>query len=192
MVFSNQKPMIVGEKIFLRPFKEEDFPYIEECLKDSEVIKLTGSTTDYDKDAVQEWYNTRNKQTDRLDLAIVDQSQNILVGEVVVNLYDENSNSMNFRILIGPRGRNRGLGTEASQRMIDYVFNHTKLNQLTLSVYDFNPRAKHVYQKVGFVVENVDENELEFEGEWIDSINMKLTRNDWLVKGTVIGKTKRE
>ncbi|WP_254901676.1 GNAT family N-acetyltransferase [Thalassobacillus devorans] len=184
--------MIVGEKIFLRPFKEEDFPYIEECLKDSEVIKLTGSTTDYDKDAVQEWYNTRNKQTDRLDLAIVDQSQNILVGEVVVNLYDENSNSMNFRILIGPRGRNRGLGTEASQRMIDYVFNHTKLNQLTLSVYDFNPRAKHVYQKVGFVVENVDENELEFEGEWIDSINMKLTRNDWLVKGTVIGKTKRE
>ncbi|CDQ20092.1 Spermidine N(1)-acetyltransferase [Halobacillus karajensis] len=109
----------------------------------------------------------------------MDQSQDILVGEVVINSYDEKNNSMNFRILMGPRGRERGLGTEATQRMIDYVFKNTKLNHLTLSVYDFNPRAKHVYKKVGFVVESIDESELEFEGEWIDSINMKLTREDW-------------
>jgi len=87
---------------------------------------------------------------------------------------------MNFRILIGPRGRNRGLGTEATQLMIEYIFQATTLNELTLSAFDFNPRAKHVYEKVGFVVESVDENDLEFEGEWIDSINMTLTREDWL------------
>ncbi|MCP3027752.1 GNAT family N-acetyltransferase [Halobacillus sp. A5] len=179
MVYLGQKPLIVGEKIILRPFKSEDFPYIEECLNDSEVVRLTGSTPGFDRDAVYDWYNTRNDQTDRLDLAVVDPSQDILVGEVVLNLYDEKRNSMNFRILIGPRGRNRGLGTEATQLIIDYVFNNTALHQLTLSVYDFNPRAKNVYKKVGFVVESIDENELEFEGEWIDSINMKLTREDW-------------
>ncbi|WP_431802353.1 GNAT family N-acetyltransferase [Halobacillus andaensis] len=182
MVYLGQKPIIMGEKVILRAFKNEDFPYIEECLKDSEVIKLTGSTSDFDQDSVYHWYNTRNEQTDRIDLAIVDQSQHILVGEVVINLYDEKSNSMNFRILIGPRGRNRGLGTEASRLIIDYVFKTTKLNYLTLSVYDFNPRAVNVYKKLGFAVESVEENELEFEGEWIDSINMKLTREDWLQK----------
>ena len=32
---------------------------------------------------------------------------------------------------------------------------------------------------------SIDENDLEFEGEWIDSINMKLTRDSWLNKRSV-------
>lgn len=182
MIDLKTKPTLVGEKVILRPFTDEDFPYLEECLKDPEVIKLTGSSAEYDREVTMNWYGTRNVQTDRLDLAIVDQSQTILVGEVVVNVYDEENQSMNFRILIGPRGRNRGLGTEATQLMVDYIFRNTKLNQLTLSVFDFNPRAKNVYEKVGFVKYSVDKNELEFEGQWIDSINMKLLRDNWMAR----------
>ena len=172
--------MLEGEKVILRPFKAEDFTYIEECLMDSEVIKLTGSDSQYDKEFTLNWYNTRNEQIDRSDLAIVDQSKGVLVGEVVANLYDEQNQSMNFRILIGPRGRDRGFGTEATRLFIDYLFSHTTLKTLTLSVFEFNPRAKRVYEKVGFNVESIDENELEFEGDWIDSVNMRLTREDWL------------
>lgn len=181
MIDLRYKPKIVGEKIILRPFiVVEDLPYLEECIKDSELAKLTGSTSEHDSEKFINWYHTRNEQPDRLDLAIVDKSLNILVGEVVVNLYDEKNQSMNFRIAIGPKGRNRGLGTEATQLMIDYIFKNTKLNLLTLSVYDFNPRAKRVYEKVDFVIDSVDKNELEFEEEWIDSINMKLTRDHWM------------
>ncbi|WP_059170198.1 GNAT family N-acetyltransferase [Bacillus sp. FJAT-27445] len=180
MVDLGNKPLIEGEKVVLRPFMDEDFPFIEECLKDPEVLKLTGSSSDFDRESILKWYTTRNEQTDRLDLAIVDQSKGNLVGEVVVNLYDEKSHSMNFRILIGPRGRNQGLGTEATKLVIDYVFKNTTINQLTLSVFDFNPRAKYVYEKVGFEIYGIDENDLEFEGKWIDSINMKLTRENWI------------
>lgn len=174
------KPTLKGEKVILRPFEDGDFPYIEECLQDEEVIKLTGSDSHYDRDFTLNWYKTRNEQNDRLDLAIVDQSQDITVGEVVANLYDEKNHSMNFRILIGPQGRNRGLGTEATQLFIDYLFSHTTLKTITLSVFDFNPRAKRVYEKVGFLVESIDEKELAFDGEWIDSVNMKMSRAEWL------------
>ena len=174
------KPTLKGEKVILRPFEDGDFPYIEKCLQDEEVIKLTGSDSHYDRDFTLSWYKTRNEQTDRLDLAIVDQSQDITVGEVVANLYDEKNHSMNFRILIGPQGRNRGLGTEATQLFIDYLFSHTTLKTITLSVFDFNPRAKRVYEKVGFLVESIDEKELAFDGEWIDSVNMKMSRAEWL------------
>ncbi|WP_371069461.1 GNAT family N-acetyltransferase [Sediminibacillus sp. JSM 1682029] len=177
--FSN-KPTITGEKVILRPFMvETDFPYLAECLKDPEVLKLTGSDAGFDQEEVLKWYQTRNGQTDRLDLAIVDKQENHLVGEVVVNLYEEADHSMNFRILIGPRGRNRGLGTETTQLMVDYVFANTDLNQLTLSVFAFNPRAKKVYEKTGFVLDSIDKDDLQYEGEWIDSINMKLTREAW-------------
>ena len=181
MIILKSKPTIIGKKVLLRPFQvEEDFPYLEECLQDVEVMKLTGSTPGYNRQEVLEWYNTRNEQVDRLDLAIVDISTDSLVGEIVANLYDEESHSMNFRILIGPRGRNRGLGTEATQLFVDYLFKNTDLNYLSLGVFAFNPRAKAVYEKVGFVLDSIDENDLEFEGEWIDSINMKLTREHWL------------
>ncbi|PLR65599.1 GNAT family N-acetyltransferase [Bacillus sp. UMB0893] len=181
MVDLRIKPILAGEKVVLRPFKsDEDFPFIEECLKDPVVLKYTGSSNEYDREEVYNWYHSRNEQSDRLDLAIVDKSRNILVGEAVVNLYDEQKQSMNFRILIGPKGRDRGLGTEASQLMIEYVFKNTDLKSLTLSVFAFNPRAKKVYENLGFVIHSVDKNELEFEGEWIDSINMKLTREDWM------------
>lgn len=174
------KPIIEGNKVILRAFQTEDIPYIEECLQDPEVIKLTGSDSDFDEEVFLHWYQTRNEQNDRLDLAIVDQSKGILVGEVVANLYDEESNSMNFRILIGPRGRNRGLGTEATVLFVDYLFENTSLSQLTLSVFEFNPRARHVYENVGFTIKSIDKNELEYKGEWIDSINMCLTRSVWL------------
>ncbi|MFD1019827.1 GNAT family N-acetyltransferase [Thalassobacillus hwangdonensis] len=179
MVDLRHKPVVEGEKVILRPFEEKDIPYIMECLEDPEVLKLTGSTSELDKEATLKWYRTRNDQTDRLDLAIVDKAQNHLVGEAVVNLYDEEANSMNFRILIGPKGRDRGLGTEATRLIVDYIFDNTDLDQLTLSVYAFNPRARKVYEKIGFVFESIDENDLEYEGEGIDSINMVLKREDW-------------
>ncbi len=175
------KPTLVGEKVILRRFNVmEDFPYLVECLQDPEVLKFTGGSDDFDREKIMNWYNTRNEQTDRLDLAIVDKSLNNLVGEAVVNEYDQVNHSMNFRILIGPRGRNRGLGSEATQLIIDYVFENTDLNQLTLGVYAFNPRAIKVYEKMGFVVDSVDKKDLEYEGEWIDAFNMKLTREKWM------------
>ena len=154
---------------------------MEECLKDLEVIKLTGSPKDFDKELVRKWYSTRNEPVDRLDLAIIDKCNNNVVGEVVINEYDEIKNSMNYRILIGPKGRNRGLGTEATTLILDYVFLNTDLKQLTLSVYAFNSRAKRVYEKTGFVMDSINEGELVFEGEMIDSLNMILTRENWKI-----------
>ncbi|HYK73576.1 MAG TPA: GNAT family protein [Pseudoneobacillus sp.] len=181
MVDLTSKPKLVGEKVILRPFLiDEDLPYLEECLNDQEVNKFTGSSSDFNREQIIDWYSTRNQQTDRLDLAIVDKLQNILVGEAVVNLYDETNQSMNFRILIGPRGRNKGFGTEATQLIIDYIFKNTDLKQITLGVYAFNPRAIKVYEKVGFVVDSIDKADLEFEGEMIDAFNMKLTSENWL------------
>ena len=179
MISLKDKPTITGVKVMLRPFETSDIKYMEACLKDLEVIKLTGSDMDYDSDLVVKWYSTRNEQVDRLDLAIVDLSDGGVVGEVVMNEYDDDKLSMNYRILIGPRGRNRGLGTEATQLILDYMFLNTDLRQITLSVYAFNPRALSVYEKAGFVTDSVDVGELEFEGERIDSINMVLRRERW-------------
>lgn len=176
------KPTIKGENIILRSFIEEDLLYLKEILTDKELIKFTGSNDILNLEFVYEWYRTRNNQRDRLDLAIVDKQTNRIVGEVVLNQYNPEDHSMNYRILIGKDGRDRGFGTEATHLFCAYVFKQTDLKELTLSVFDFNPRAKHVYEKIGFKEVSVDKNELQYEGQMIDSINMVLTREVFFLK----------
>ena len=173
------KPTIIGDNVILRPFKPSDISSIEECLTDFEVKKFTGSQTDINSEVITKWYDSRNEQVNRLDLAIEDKNSKEVVGEAVINEYDAETHSMNFRILIGAKGRNRGLGSEATKLICNHIFLNTDLNQLTLSVFAFNARAQRVYEKVGFVIDSIDKEDLEFEGEMIDSINMRLTRDDW-------------
>lgn len=131
----------------MRPFREEDLYHLEEILMDKEVMTLTGSESDFHQEVVYNWYTTRNNQSDRLDLAIVDKQTTKIVDEIVLNEYNPEDHSMNFRILIGKEGRDRGFDTEATQLFCHYVFKETDLNAIPLSVFAFNPRAKHVKVK---------------------------------------------
>ncbi|QDP98568.1 GNAT family N-acetyltransferase [Microlunatus elymi] len=157
-------------------------------LADPEVLRLTGSThssgdtdreTGLPDDRLRQWYGSRNDQVDRLDLAIIDRDHDRLVGEVVLNDLDPGNESCSIRILIGPAGRNRGLGTEAMRLMVDHAFGTTQLHRLELEVYAFNPRAQRVYQKLGFVHEGRRRAALMFDGERIDAITMSILRPEW-------------
>ncbi len=46
--------------------------------------------------------------------------------------------------------QDKGFGTEALRRMIDYGFDDLGLERIYLAVYTDNPRAAHVYEKCGF------------------------------------------
>jgi RimJ/RimL family protein N-acetyltransferase len=179
------KPTLTGAKVILRPYVEEDFPILLAAVADPEVLRLTG--TIHDPQAVpdpdEEWflqvYRVRNVQPDRLDLAVVDKASGACVGEVVLNQWDEENRSCNFRTLIGPGGQDRGLGTEALRLIVGYGFEQLGLHRISLEVYAFNPRARRVYEKAGFVVEGVLRESLRYGGEWVDATVMSVLDHEW-------------
>ena len=183
------KPTLRGERVLLRPFQEDDLPAIAEALVDPEVVRLTGSTHRPPAasgqppaldDVGRRWYLSRNEQPDRLDLAVVDLATDRCVGEVVLNEWDEENASCNFRTLIGPAGRGRGLGTEAASLIIGYGFEALDLHRISLEVFDFNPRARRVYEKVGFVAEGTLREVLRTDGGWADATVMSILSADWV------------
>src|SRR6476620_1496652 len=115
------KPTITGRLVTLRPFRDGDTEVMVQVLSDPEVRRLTGSVASSAEaqrpqpldDRLRDWYATRNDQPDRLDLAVEDAASGTLVGEVVLNDLDPDALTCNLRVLIGPQGRDRGLGTEA-------------------------------------------------------------------------------
>ena len=159
-VFS-RKPTLRGDRVLLRPFTPADIDAMGPVLADPEVLRLTGSTHTSDErpdpvlDArTRAWYESRADQDDRLDLAVVDLATDRCVGEVVLNHWEPENRSCNFRTLIGPDGRDRGLGSEALRLLLEHAFTATDLHRIELGVYAFNPRAQHVYARAGFVVED--------------------------------------
>ena len=52
------------------------------------------------------------------------------------------------------------------------------LHRITLEVYTFNPRARHVYEKVGFVHEGTGREALRFDDGWIDVHRMSILATD--------------
>ncbi|MGO1460591.1 MAG: GNAT family N-acetyltransferase [Flaviflexus sp.] len=187
------KPTITGSLVQLRPFTEVDIERMGPILADPELIKLTGSanTTEEIKKAVPaldertlEWYRTREEQTDRLDLAIIDLSNDQCVGEAVLNAWSPADRSCNYRILIGPEGRGRGFGSEATSLVIDYAFENTNLNRISLDVLAFNPRARRAYEKAGFLYEGTSREAFRFDGEYIDDVLMAILRSDWKRKSS--------
>lgn len=177
------KPTLTGDKVVLRPFVDADLDGIRAALRDPEVARLTGSTADEDE-AEQEkilrrWYGTRNAQPDRLDLAVVDRAGGECVGEVVLNEWSAGNRSCNFRVLLGPSGRDRGLGTEAIRLFVGYGFERLGLHRIELEVFAFNPRARRVYEKVGFVAEGVLREVLRDGDGWVDATVMSILAPEW-------------
>ncbi|MET9802804.1 GNAT family protein [Streptomyces sp. NPDC006368] len=179
------KPTLTGEKVLLRPFTEDDAPTMAEILADPEVVRFTGTAPAAPSPSeafLRTWYGSRSAQSDRLDLALVDRASGEVVGELVFNEWDEPNRSCNFRTLIGPRGRDRGLGTEAIGLFLGYGFERLGLHRISLGVYAFNPRAVRVYEKAGFIREGVERETLLHEGEWIDSLCMSVLAREWATR----------
>lgn len=191
------KPTLIGSRVVLRPFTSADIEAMGQILADPDVLRLTGSvhTTEAASgrsraldDAARQWYSTRAEQINRLDLAIVERTDDQCVGEAVLNEWQPENQSCNFRILIGPHGRNRGLGSQATRLLVDYAFTTTALHRVELEVYASNPRAQRVYERAGFLVEGRRRAAFVFDGQRIDAVIMAVLRPDWLAQQAAGGR----
>ncbi len=184
------KPVLAGEKVILRPFEEKDFEIMCEILNEPGLKKLTGSVSSDEEanaaplpeetEKIRKWYMTRNEQKDRLDLAVVYKENDQIIGEVVFNEYDEETNNVNFRVLLSETSCNKGVGTEAISMFIQYGMEELELHKISLEVFSFNSRAERVYQKVGFKLEGIKREDFLYNQEYIDTKIYGLLKADYL------------
>jgi RimJ/RimL family protein N-acetyltransferase len=175
------KPTLVGERVTLRPMVAADADHLWHDLHDAEAVRLTGTHATFTRERIDEWCASRAGQTDRLDLAVVDRTTGEWAGELAVNDLDVDNRSCSFRIALGANARDRGLGTEATRLIVDHVFDtidEPVVHRIGLEVFAFNPRAKAVYERVGFRQEGVLRDALWWDGRFHDTIVMSIVRTD--------------
>jgi RimJ/RimL family protein N-acetyltransferase len=149
-------------------------------LSDAESMRLTGTQQTFTFEQIQQYCQRVAQADDRADYAITLQAAPTYLGEVVLNQIDWQNRSASFRIaLASEKLFGRGYGTEATRLILDYGFQQLKLHRIGLEVYDFNPRAQHMYEKVGFVQEGMLRDVLLWDGVYHSAIVMSILENEY-------------
>ena len=145
-----KKPNLVGDKIILRPITVDDAAEMFAALSDEEGMRLTGTQSRFTFEQVEAFCKKVSEADDRADYAITlkDDPESKYIGEVVLNEIDDENRSASFRIAMQNQAYfGKGYGSAATRMIIDFGFEMLNLHRIELEVYDFNPRAQHVYEK---------------------------------------------
>jgi RimJ/RimL family protein N-acetyltransferase len=103
-----------------------------------------------------------------------------LLGETGLDDVEWNHGESFVGISIGEKEFwGKGYGTDALQVLLQYAFNELNLHRVSLTVFEYNPRAIRSYEKVGFKIEGRERKFLERGGERWDMLYMGILRQEW-------------
>jgi ribosomal-protein-alanine N-acetyltransferase len=166
-----------GRQVYLRPLTIEDASDIYlKWLNDPEVTR--GLASGYFPTTQQELINYVNgalRDQNTVFFALCEKESNLHIGNVKVDRIDWIAQTCELGLIIGEESaRGRGIGFESMNLVIQYIFDELNLNKITLAVFENNPGALKLYEKLGFQVEGRFVNHVFKEGRLWDKIYLSL------------------
>jgi RimJ/RimL family protein N-acetyltransferase len=104
-----------------------------------------------------------------------------LIGELALDVVDWSGRDAFVGLGIGePEYWGKGYGTDVMNVLLRFAFTDVNLQRVTLSVFEYNPRAIRSYEKAGFRHEGRMRKVLNKEGKRWDTLYMGVLREDWM------------
>jgi RimJ/RimL family protein N-acetyltransferase len=145
---------IVGVRVALGPLRRDLLPTYTRWRNDFSVARTLdyppGPFTAEEREA---WFNQAASSVNPAVVRFTLYESAIWQPIGLANLHDIDfqHGTAGFGLMIGEAdARGRGLGTEATQLMLDYAFAALGLHNVMLRVYAYNPAGLRAYQKAGF------------------------------------------
>ncbi len=176
------KPVLRGELVVLRPIGPQDVDAMWEMLNDPEGRRLTGTTREYTYEETQAWCASLAERDGRVDWAVTHETDEYL-GEIALLDIDLTHANARLQMSLRPGQRGRGFGSEAIALVLAHAFSPAPvglgLHRVHLDVLSINPRARILYESLGFVEEG-RARETHRDGDfWADSIVMAVLEDDY-------------
>lgn len=182
--------MLQGEKVLLRPMKEDDVARQHEFNQDPE-LSLLDSSYPRVSPIARAWafYESCTKaDEDRAFFAI--EAEGKYIGYCGLTTRQHRLGNLELGIVIGDRKYwGRGYGRDAVNTLLDYGFRYIGGRRIALTTHAKNERAIRCYLACGFVEEGRPRQAVWLDGEYVDLVDMSILRDEWQSKGaSVAGK----
>ncbi len=170
-------PHILGERVMLREYREQDLEHIRNWVNDPEsTSNLSNIFVRPHTEAMTQRFVERvmrNDDPDGFYFVIADRRDESYLGQVDITGVDWYLRMGRLGVVIpDPENRGRGYGSEAMKLIIGYAFNRINLNKIELDVYAFNSAAYELYRRLGFVEEGRRRANVYRDGRYYDAILM--------------------
>lgn len=106
-----------------------------------------------------------------------------IIGETGLDGVQWNHGETFVGISIGEKALwNQGYGTDAMQVLLRYAFSELNMQRVSLTVFEYNPRAIRSYEKAGFVIEGRERGRVLRGGQRWDMLYMGILREEWYAR----------
>jgi RimJ/RimL family protein N-acetyltransferase len=178
--------MVGHGQIYLRPAERDDLPRFVAWLSDARTTRTLLLISPLSQVLEERWFEQmlEHHGVDRWHFVICRSADDRPVGVIDLHEMDKRSGSAAIGILIGaPEDTGQGYGSDALRAILDFGFGELRLERIWLDVYDFNERARRVYERVGFVLEGTLRRALYRAGSHHDVHRMAILREEWTGSG---------
>lgn len=176
------EPMIAHGAVYLRPTERADIPLFVGWFNNVATSRTLANRAPMSIAMEEQWFEraVAGQGRDGYHFVTCLLEDDRPIGTIGLHELDLVNGSAGLGIVIGdPADTNRGYGSDAVRALLAFGFGQLRLERIWLDVYDFNERARHVYERVGFVEEGVLRHALFRDGAFHDDHRMAILRDDW-------------
>lgn len=169
-----------GDKVRIRTMKRPDIPLLVKWKSDAEIADLVRGgpiTTTYDIENRRFEKGLSEHDVVRL---IIETLPGMPIGFISISEIDKENQKADLGMLIGEKEFwDQGYGTDALITLLKHLFFDLGFNRIGLEVFEYNIRAKKVYEKIGFQVEGIERQGLLHKGKYCDIYLMGILREEF-------------
>lgn len=145
-----KKPIIESDRLIIRPLRKEDINDLKEWTSNKDLYKYwckSPGKTDLKPELLLE---KNDKPSKSFHLYIENKENNKVIGDIYIYLI-ENDKKAKVAIRLNPFYHNKGIGSEAVKKMVEWCFSNTELELIWADVNKENVASIKMLEKCGFV-----------------------------------------
>jgi diamine N-acetyltransferase len=175
-------PILGGRTVFLRPAERTDLPLFVRWLSDADTTRNLLLRSPLSLAMEERWFEDLldHHGRDRWHFVICRRVDGRPVGSLDLHEIDLTNGGAGLGIVIGESAdRSQGYGGDAIDTLLDFGFDELRLERVWLDVFESNPGARRLYERLGFVHEATFRHGIFRAGRYDDVHRMAILRAEW-------------
>lgn len=176
------RPLLRGERIWLRPMEERDLPAYVAGINDTEVGAWAGYRMPISLEMASAWHQKNMEQMrggEACYFAVCELGDDRFVGTTWFKEINRVDGNAELAIYMDHDHIGSGWGSDTQRTLLAFGFGTLGLQRVWLVVSADNARAVRSYEKVGFRREGVLRNSFRVGGRLTDMLLMAILREEW-------------
>ncbi|MCB0288081.1 MAG: GNAT family N-acetyltransferase [Calditrichaeota bacterium] len=177
------KSFLETQRLRLRPFEMNDAERVAELANDYSIYEMTLRLPHpYTRHDAEQWIamhpQLRESGTET-PFAIILKQVNALVGSISLKDFDPHNKSAEIGYWIGRTWWNKGIVTEAAQRLLKYGFEELGLNRIHGNFIPKNVASQKVMEKIGMSREGLLRQKVLKDGVFEDIVMYSILAEEY-------------